>query len=210
MSSSGSVTTWLMQLKAGDMAALTRLHQRYWPVLVDLARRKLQGVPCRAADEEDAAQEAFLGFCSSLRAGHLPALQDRHGFLALLTHIIACKTHNQIKHETRSKRPHPSRQADASVLATLAEETELSPYQLALLNDCYEHFVLGLADNLRQYAVLHLAGYSNADIARQTNRSQQTVGRKLDLIRTKWRRMAAESVSEEEKSGSLEDSTSDC
>jgi len=196
VSTEGSVTTWLLELKTGEVAALTKLHQRYWPVLVDLARWRLHGAPCRAADEEDVAQEAFLGFCSSLKAGLLPALDDRHSFLALLTHIIACKAHNQIKYETRAKRPNPKRMAEASVLMELAEETELSPDQQALINDCYAHYVLGLSENLREYAVLHLAGHSNAEIARQLNRSEQTVGRKLDLVRTKWQRMAAQSLQE--------------
>jgi RNA polymerase sigma factor (sigma-70 family) len=208
MSTEGSVTTWLLALKAGEVAALTKLHQRYWTELVGLARKRLHGAACRAADEEDVAQEAFLAFCSSLRAGRLPDLNDRHSFLALLTHIIACKAHNQIKYETRAKRPNPRRLERESALTELAEEAALSPDQQALINDCYEHYVLGLSDNLREYAVLHLAGHNNAEIAKQLNRSEQTVGRRLDLVRTKWRRMAAQSLCENLKS--LEDSTSPC
>jgi RNA polymerase sigma factor (sigma-70 family) len=203
MAAGGSVSTWLMQLKGGDVAALAKLHQRYWQALVGMARQKLNGAPSRAADEEDVAQEAFLGFCASLKAGRLPVLHDRHDFLALLTHIVACKAHNQIKHEFRDKRPNPNRFVDESVLFALADENELSPLQQALINDCYDHFVLSLSENLREYAVLHLAGHSNAEIARQLNRSEQTIGRKLDLIRTKWQRMAAQSLREGTKS--LED-----
>jgi RNA polymerase sigma factor (sigma-70 family) len=199
-----------MELKAGELAALAKLHARYWPVLVDLARRKLRGAPNRAADEEDVAQEAFLGFCTSIQAGRLPELNDRHDFLALLTHIIACKAHNQIKHETRDKRPNPKRLVDESVLRALASDGELSPFQQALIKDCYEHYVMALSDNLREYAVLHLAGHSNAEIARQLNRSPQTVGRKLELIRTKWRRMATESLDADASQESLEGVAPDC
>src|SRR6516162_7558826 len=99
MSRIGSVSTWIEQLKAGDEAALGKLHARYWPYLVNLARRKLGETPRRATDEEDVAQQAFWGFYKSVRSGKLPQLTNRHQFLALLSHITGCHAANQIKHE---------------------------------------------------------------------------------------------------------------
>ena len=99
MSSGGSVTTWLGQLQAGEVAGLAKLHARYWPHLVALARKRLQDVPGRAADEEDVAQEALWSFVRRVRAGRKFRLTSRHDLLALLTHIVACKAVNQIEHE---------------------------------------------------------------------------------------------------------------
>jgi RNA polymerase sigma factor (sigma-70 family) len=196
MSPDGSVTTWLAQLKDGETAALAKLHARYWRVLVDLARRKLHGAPSRAADEEDVAQEAFCAFYSSMLSGQLPQVRDRCDFLALLTCIIACRAKNQIKRETRDKRPNPRRFVDVSVLNISTEDRELPPEQQALVKDFYEHFITALAEPMRVYAELHLAGFNNAEIARRVNRSEQTVSRKLLLIQTKWRQLGEKRLQE--------------
>lgn len=50
---SGSVTTWIERLKAGDHAAAERIWKRYFHRLVGLARGKLHGVPRAAADGAD-------------------------------------------------------------------------------------------------------------------------------------------------------------
>src|SRR6266851_148097 len=104
MSPTGSVTTWIGQLQAGEEIALARLHDRYWPYLVAMARKKLHGLPSKAADEEDIAQEALWSFYRRLKAGHAFHLDSRHDLLALLTHIIACKAVNQIERESTKKR----------------------------------------------------------------------------------------------------------
>jgi hypothetical protein len=84
MASEGSVTHWIGQLQAGDPAAAQPLWERYFLKLVHLARRKLQGLPRRAADEEDVALSAFDSFCRAAEARRFPALADRDGLWRLL------------------------------------------------------------------------------------------------------------------------------
>jgi RNA polymerase sigma factor (sigma-70 family) len=204
MSSGGSVTTWLAQLQAGQETALARLHQRYWPRLVALARRRLQGAPARAADEEDVAQEAFWSFYRRLRAGAEFHLANRHDLLALLTHIIACKAVNQIEHELMQKRG-GGRVLGEAALAALADVhqgleqaagAEPTPLEQALLSDCYQYYVAGLPARLRDFAELHLAGLTHKEMAAQLGCVERTVERKMALILKKWQEMALAGVNE--------------
>src|SRR4051794_11020349 len=57
----GSVSRWIVELKAGEHAAAQPLWERYFARLVELARRRLQASrrPGADEDEEDAALSAF-------------------------------------------------------------------------------------------------------------------------------------------------------
>jgi DNA-directed RNA polymerase specialized sigma24 family protein len=206
MSPEGSVTVWINQLQAGEETALGKLHNRYWPLLVAVARRRLHGVPGRACDEEDVAQEALWSFCRRLRAGREFRLNSRHDLLALLTHIIACKAVNQIEHEVGVQKRGGGRVQGGSVLELLAggaadvggegigANSEPGPLEQALLNDAYEHYVGGLPEPLRGFAELYLAGSTHKEIAELQGCVERTVERKLALILKRWQEIGAEQI----------------
>jgi DNA-directed RNA polymerase specialized sigma24 family protein len=197
MPSGGSVTVWLGQLKQGEEASLGKLHARYWPALVALARKKLRGAPVRAADEEDVAQAAFWSFYRGLKAGRLPHLESRGDLLALLTHIVACKAVNQIEHEVGVQKRSAARIEGSSALAHLAEDVSPTPFEQALLHDCYARYVHGLPDKLRGIAELYLAGCTHKEIAAQLGCVERTVDRKIPLILARWQQMAAMSIEDD-------------
>jgi RNA polymerase sigma factor (sigma-70 family) len=186
-----------MNLRAGEEAALNQLHRRYWSALVELARARLRGTPGRCVDEEDIAQQAFWAFYQSLRAGRLPRLTNRHEFLALLTHIIACKAVNQIEQDATRKRggqpPQALRLADLAALADGAR----TPLEDAVLRDCYQHYLDRLPDGLRPIAELYLASYTHREIAEQLGCVERTVERKIARILARWQEMAAQDVGQE-------------
>ncbi len=209
MSSSGSVTAWIRQLEAGEESVLIQLHGRYWPRLVTLARRELKGVPARASDEEDVAQAAFWSFCHGLKDGQRFQLRNRHELWALLTHIVACKAVNQIQHEIGVQKRGGGRVQGESALDALASGSgqrrgleqaagdEPTPLEQVLLRDSYRHFIGGLAENLRDFAELHLAGCTHREIAVRKGCVVRTVERKMALVFHRWQEMAAESLGEE-------------
>ncbi len=202
---SGSITAWICQLQSQEEVALARLHQRLWPLLVGRARRQLKHAPIRFANEEDVAQEAFWAFCAKLKAGQVPRLSNRHDLLAFLTHVVACKACNLIEHELGTKKRGAGRVQDEAKLDTAGkgsmarvleqfEGKEADPLENVLLDDCYQHFVAALGEELRQFAELHLLGSTNKEIATTMDCDERTVARKLALIRAKWGAMATAQV----------------
>src|SRR5262249_27853021 len=107
MTSTGSVTHWIGQLKAGDPAAAQKLWEGYFRKMVELARQKLQGLPRRAADEEDVALSAFHSFCRGARGGRFPQVGDRNSLWPLLVAITAHKAIDLLRYEHRRKRGGP-------------------------------------------------------------------------------------------------------
>jgi hypothetical protein len=77
MSSPGSITCWIRDLKAGQRTATQPLWEHYFQQLVARASQKLAGLP-RRADEEDVALSAFASFCRAAEKGRLSQLHDRH------------------------------------------------------------------------------------------------------------------------------------
>ena len=87
MSSSGSVTELICQVKKGDAAAVQELFARYFRRLLGLARAKLQGKNLRVADEEDVVNSALTGFFLGAERGQYTKLHDRDDLWHLLVKI---------------------------------------------------------------------------------------------------------------------------
>jgi DNA-directed RNA polymerase specialized sigma24 family protein len=193
VANAGSVSGWIAQAKQGDELALTNLHRRYWPQLVALARQRLQASPI-PSDEEDVAQQAFFGFYEAIKHQRVPRLENRHQFLALLSHIIACKACNRVRHEL-SQRKGSGRVRGEPGFIELIEDANHTPLQEAILRDCYQKYVGELPEGLRRYAELFLQGHTRQEIARQIGCVDRTVDRKIMLLKQYWQNVAERCVS---------------
>jgi hypothetical protein len=105
MSSHGSITAWIDQLRAGDPAAAQPLWQGYFQRMVGLARQKLRGrLRTAMAGAEDVALSAFDSFCRGAEQGRFPQLADRDDLWRLLFVITERKAIDLVKHENAIRR----------------------------------------------------------------------------------------------------------
>ncbi len=196
MSSTGSVTTWVEQLRAGNRAAAQNLWECYFPRLVGLARQKLQGLPRRAADEEDVALSAFDSLCRGAEQGRFPLLHDRDDLWALLVVITVRKAIDLRQRENRQKRGGGKVAGESALDLLLGSEegsagisqivgAEPTPELAAQIAEEFELLLAQLTSaELRAVAVWKLEGYTNAEIAARLGCAEVTVERRLRLIRT--------------------------
>ena len=202
MSSLGSVSHWLTQLKAGDQSAVQGLWNAYFQRLVVLARKRLQGAARQAADEEDVALSAFDSFCRGAEAGRFPQLLDREELWQLLVVITVRKAHKLVRDEGRQKRGGGKVQpahapadaettADEAPFAQIISKEPTPEFAAQVAEEC-QRLLDDLGDaELRQLALWKMEGYTNAEIATKLGRSEPTIERKLRLIRSRWEKEPA-------------------
>jgi DNA-directed RNA polymerase specialized sigma24 family protein len=202
MSSSGSVSIWIAELKAGDSLAAQRLWEGYFPRLVGLARKKLREMPRRVADEEDVALSAFDSFFSGARAGRFPCVTGRDDLWPLLVTITARKALQLLRRQGRQKRGGGAVRGDSAFQgAPVAGEDEPGLEQVVgseptpefaaqMAEECQRLLGALSAGDLREVAVWKMEGYSNEEIAAKLNCVPRTVERKVALIRTLWEQLA--------------------
>ena len=138
MDPEGSVTRWIALLKNGDRAAADALWRAYFHRLVALARDRLRGTPCRAADEEDVALAAFDSFYRRAERGQFPKLEGRDDLWQLLFILTVRKAVDLTRREARQpgaapRERSPGEQAELNLELVLG--TEPTPEFAALVAD---------------------------------------------------------------------------
>jgi DNA-binding NarL/FixJ family response regulator len=129
----------------------------------------------------------------------VPRLDSRHHFVAFVSTIVARKAVNQLIAEFGTKKR--GREHAESVLDCIAEESMPTPPEEVLLADSYQHYMGRLPTKLLQFAELHLAGFTNAEIAGRLGVVERTVERKMSLIAEKWCEFAIEEESKPQTPG---------
>jgi DNA-directed RNA polymerase specialized sigma24 family protein len=197
MPSDESVTRWLIQLQAGDRAAVRRLWECYFPRLVALAHEKIRGLPGAAADGEDVALSAFASFCRHAERGRFPDLLDRGGLWGLLLVITSRKAAHLWRDQHRQKRggamagEGESRTGRARLEEILSREP--TPAFAAEVADECRRLLRRLGDpELETVALLRMEGYTTNEIAEKLNRAPRSVRRKVQLIQDLWEKEVAQ------------------
>ena len=104
MDQTHDLTPCIPNLGEGHREAEELLWHQYFDRLVRLARRRMEALPRRAADEEDVALSAMYRFCRGLEEGRFDNVADRDDLWKLLAKITARKAGQQGRHEFAKKR----------------------------------------------------------------------------------------------------------
>jgi hypothetical protein len=197
MDKPGSVTRLVGQLRADDPKAredaARRIWQRYFPDLLDLARRNLSPRVRQREDEEDVLQNMYASFCARQRRGDFD-LGGRNDLWRLLVTMTLNKAKKAAARHTRGVRTVRAEEGQAAggdpgpAAFEVMEASDPTPAEAALLVEEVRARLAALPEPLRQIALWKLEGYTNEEIAapERLNATTRTVERKLALIRRAW------------------------
>jgi DNA-directed RNA polymerase specialized sigma24 family protein len=196
MPDTDSLTHWIVELKAGNVAAAQKLWEAYYARLVGLARKRLRGSRRRVTDEEDVALSAFDSFCRGAQQGRFPLLRDRQNLWPLLVRITVRKAADQIQHDNRAKRGGGRVRGESALVSPdrssaagwdqIPGEEPTPEFALQVAEECHRLLQLLKNDELRSVAVWKMEGYTNAEIAGKLGCVEGSVERKLRVIRASW------------------------
>lgn len=173
-----------------------RLWDRYRERLVEIATRRLAGIPKAIADEDDIAQSVFHSLCRGAVAGRFDDVKNRDELWWLLLAITKQKSVNLIRRGVAAKRGGRICSESAFVpedgAAGRFSFDQLigncpTPETLMILEEESQRLLKLLPNvELVKIAKLRVEGYSVAEISNILSISKRSVERKLCLIRNAW------------------------
>jgi DNA-directed RNA polymerase specialized sigma24 family protein len=192
-----SISMWISKVKVGDEDAAQKIWERFFEKLVRLTRKRLEGAPRAAADEDDVVLSAFDSFFRGATRGRFPKLSDRDDLWQVLVMITERKAIDLKQHERRQKRgggkvrhdgqlAREGEAAEASPLGQIADLMPTAEFAIEAAEQCQRLFERLGDDTLRSVALWKLEGYTTEEIAAKLECVPRTIERKLRMIRTIW------------------------
>jgi len=189
---STELTQWLQDLSHGDERAAQQFWELYFEKLVRLARRKMEGLSLRSADEEDVALSAMNSFCRGLAARRFDGIAGADELWKLLVTITARKACAQRRQHFAQKRG-GGRVRGESIFDSgdnrgLGEVLGREPtpeLAVGFAESCKEMIDSLQDETLQKIVLLAMEGYRTPEIAEKLGCVRRTVERKLQIIREK-------------------------
>ena len=186
----GSISQFFQQLQlTGDAESANEIWSRFFPRLLGLSKKVLSGrdFPMGA---EDSVQEAFFQFFASVQSGKYSHAMNREDLWRVLCMITVQKSRRQLVREGALKRGQGH-----VTLESQWQKPNGQPFRLdeviATVPTAEWDLVIAemleeLSDELKNVAILRLAGYTNTQIKETLFCSLRSVERRMQIIRATW------------------------
>jgi RNA polymerase sigma factor (sigma-70 family) len=191
-----AISVWLEEVKHGDSEAARQLWDRYFPLLVSLAKKRLAGIPRRLEDEEDVALSALDSFCRAADKGRFPHVTDRESLWRLLCRITHHKAVDLVRRSQAAMgdanvRGESHFTGDATStnqpLARIASGETPGEFAVIVADEFSRLLKMLPDEDLRTIAIAKMEGYTNQEIAERLGCAERTIERRLKYIRAIWR-----------------------
>ena len=185
-----SITEWLDQARVGDSTGYQQLWLRYYERLVRLARARLSARDRRVSDEEDLATMALAALFRALETGKLPEIQDRESLWRVLVTITDNKILDHVKYQKRQRRGDGKVRGHSAFLDAQGEgygdPPDPTPQFAHEFGVVCEDLLDSLREDLQRIAIWKMEGHTNREIAEKLGCVEESVRRKILLIRSQW------------------------
>ena len=177
-------------MQKGDSKSATEIFARYFPRLLKLAQRVLvaRSLPVEA---EDTIQDTFLQFFSSVQLGSYDQSLRRDDLWRILSVITVQKARKQLGREATAKRGggrvKPESQIVSSDSGAFRLDSQLGSLSTAEYDLIVTEMLEQLGDDLREVAILRLAGYTNSEIKVLLDSSLRSIERRVQIVRSTWK-----------------------
>ncbi len=191
----GSISLLYVRMRNGDPASARDLWDRYFPRLTNLANAVLsvRQLPLGA---EDAVQEAFWKFLVRVEEGKYDDDLRRDDLWRILSKFTVQRARKQILKEKTQKRGGGRVRTESELASSSSRGFRLDAvFSDVPTADCdmiFQELLEQLGSELREIAVMRLAGYSNLQIRDFLGCSLRSVERRIQLIRSIWKEQAEE------------------
>ena len=204
-----SPTYWLPALQQGDEQAAERLWKEYFAKIIHLAKRRMDGLRLRAADEEDVALSAMNSFCRMAKNRDEPIANSAELWKLLAT-IVRRKVNKERQRQFATKRQEHRLIGESAVLPVQDGPNKEDSNGLAgiVARDPAPELAMELAETwerilrlpgAEEIVLLKNDGYSNSEIAEKMGCSTRTVQRGLEKIKKEWENWQAKAEEEWKK-----------
>ena len=185
------VSIWIELAKQGDHDAIERLWNRFYARLRHYCASSLGTLPRRVGDEDDLAAQVFSDVIDRAQVQGFRKLNCRVDLWQVLAMVAGRAASNLRRQQAQRREVGESVLYDSELLTDhpmahlrdVGEEVDLEMMQ----TEC-EHLFNALTPQLREAALLRVAGYTNAEIAELMDRHESTVEHYFSVIRGRWSR----------------------